>query len=409
MAGLTRRQFITGTAAGMVIAMKGSAVGLEASRPKKPGGIPRRVLGKTGLDVSILVFGTFRSMEALPSDVHRMVNYYLDAGGNIIDTARGYGDVEHKLSPVMRCRRSECILGTKTFERKKAGAAQGLDISLTNLQTDYVDIFYIHELTNETELEAILGRDGALAAFEEARERGKIRFIGVSGHKPEVLLKAVQSYPFDVVMIPMNYYDYFNYPLTYEQFIPHCRKKGVGIIAMKPLAGGLLYRNSDKAFRWAWSLPVATVTTSNNTMEMVKRNIRLARSFKPMTAAEKQDLYRNAPEYANYVCRRCPKCLPNTLGLDIKAIFGLEGYYDRQMYTGYLDDPADFALREVLRFLFRSQEMAREQYAKLEPKVPKQLDPRAIKGRCPYKIDVPRKLQIAAWKLTSDPEYLPEY
>jgi predicted aldo/keto reductase-like oxidoreductase len=382
---------------------------MEDCVPQDACPIPRRELGKTGLDASILAFGTFCTMEALPSDVHRMLDYYLDAGGNVIDTAPVYGDAERKAGSAVRRRRGGLILATKTFDRTKAGAAKSLDASLTNLQTDYADLFFVHSLENDAELQAILARNGALSAFEKAREQGKVRFIGVSGHKPEVLPEAIRSYPFDAVMQVVNYYDYFNYPLTYEQLLPCCHEKGIGVIGMKPLAGGLLHRSSGKALRWAWSLPVTTVVAGNNTMNMVKNNIRLARSFKPMTAAEKRDLYLNAPEYADYVCRRCSECLPNSLGLDIKKIFGLEGYFDRQMYTGYLDDPADFALREHLRFGCRSHDSARLAYERLRPKVPRQFDTGTMQGQCPYGIDVPRKLRIAAWKLTSDPEYLSEY
>jgi len=115
----------------------------------------------------------------------------------------------------------------------------------------------------------------------------------------------------------------------------------------------------------------------------VERNIELARSFQPMTEAEKRDLYRHAPEYAGYACRRCPECLPNSLGLDLKRVFGLEGYFDRQMHTGYPGDPADCALREDLRFGCRSHDLATQLYGEMEPKIPKHF------ARRPYEADVP--------------------
>ena len=246
MSKLSRREFMTSAvASAAVISTEGILEATEARATNKLGDMPLRQLGKTGLNVSILGFGTFRLMEALPCDVHRLVNYYLDSGGNFIDTAMAYGDVEHKLGPVIRHRRDDCIITSKAFDRSKAGALKSLEKSLSDLKTDHVDIFYIHSLENLDELNTILAEDGALAGLEDARRQGKIRFIGVSGHKPEVLVKAVQSYPFDVVMQVMNYYDYFNYPLTYESLIPLCQKKGVGLVAMKSLAGGLLYRNAN--------------------------------------------------------------------------------------------------------------------------------------------------------------------
>jgi predicted aldo/keto reductase-like oxidoreductase len=175
------------------------------------------------------------------------------------------------------------------------------------------------------------------------------------------------------------------------------------MIAMKPVADGLLYRNAEKAFRWAWSLPVTAVSAGNNTMELLKKNIRLAQSFKPMSNEEKLELYKAAPEYANYVCRRCETCSVKCGSLDLKAIFELEGYFDRQMYTGNIPDAAEYALRERLRFWFGNKNTAQERYSKLDYKIPK--DPHC-EGKCKYGIDIRKKLRIAAWKLTDNDDYL---
>lgn len=409
MAKITRREFLALTAASAAIAATDSFASSNRGKTmNKTNAIPRRPLGKTGAEISILGFGGFHLCEALPSDAEQMLNYYLDQGGNFIETAFGYGsgDSERKIGRVMKNRRSEVFLCTKTAHRTKAEAAKGIETSLKNLQTDYVDNLFMHGVSTQEELDTILSPNGALAAAEEARASGKVRFIAITSHNPEILYKALQAYPFDVIMEWMNYYDRFNFPLIFDKIIPYCKEKGIGMIAMKPVGDGLLYRNPEKAFRWVWSLPIAATSTGNNTMEMLKANIKLAKSFKPMSEDEKHELYRTAPEYANYVCRRCDKCLANSLGIDLKQIFELEGYYDRQMYTGDIPDAAEYALRERLRFWFGNQDVARDRYAKLEKKVPKSFTSDAIQGKCPYGIDVPRKLRIAAWKLTGDDEHL---
>lgn len=407
MKKITRRSFIALSAASVASIAAGSwADNIGGNMLGRNDDIPRRQLGKTGAAVSILAFGGFHLIEALPSDAERMLNTYLDEGGNFIETAISYGDSERKIGRVMKTRRDECFLSTKTHHRSKSEAAQDIDTSLANLQTDHVDNLFIHNVATQADLDAVLAPDGAIAAVEEARAKGKVRFISVTSHNPEILLKALQAYPFDAVMEWMNYYDYFNFPLIYDKIIPYCQKKNIGLIAMKPVGDGILYRNPERAFRWVWSFPVASVSAGNNNMEMLKKNIKLAKSFKPMSDDEKMELYRTAPEYANYVCRRCDKCLRNDLGLDIKGIFELEGYYDRQMYTGNIPDAGDYSLRERLRFWFGNQNTARERYTKMEPKVPKDLSPKAVRGKCPYGIDVPRKLRIAAWKLTGDDEFL---
>lgn len=401
---VTRRELLAvaaAGAAGMAIVAEGSEKG-----KMKDTGMPRRPLGRTGEDVSILAFGGFHLMETMPQDAERLLNHYLDAGGNLIETAISYGDSEEKIGRVMKRRRSECFLSTKTEKRTKKQAAESIDTSLKRLQTDHVDNLFIHNVRKQDDLEAVMAADGAIAAAEEARKAGKVRWISVTSHRPEMLLKLLESYPFDNVMEWMNYFDYFNFPLIYEKIIPYCREKGIGLIAMKPVADGLLYRSAASAFRWAWSLPVASVSAGNNTMELLRKNIELARSFKPMTDVEKEELYRTAPEYMNYVCRRCQQCTVRAGNLDLKAIFGCEGYYDRQMYTGSIPDAAEYALRERLRFWFQNQESARQCYAGLDYKVTKNLDPKSIEGECRYGIDIPRKLKIAAWKLTDDRDYL---
>lgn len=369
-------------------------------------GIPRRPLGRTGEQVSILAFGGFHLIETLPQDAEQMLNYYLDNGGNFIETAVSYGDSEEKIGRVIKSRRNQCFLSTKTHRRTKKQAAEDIETSLKRLRTDHVDNLFIHNVRKQEDFEAIFASDGAIAAAEEARRAGKVRFVSITSHSPEMLLKLLHAYPFDAVMEWINYYDYFNFPLIYHRIIPHCIEKGIGLIAMKPVADGLLYRSADKAFRWVWSLPVASVSAGNNTMALLKKNIEAARRFKPMSETEKQELYRSAPEYMGYVCRRCEKCSVAAGDLDIRAIFECEGYYDRQMYTGSIPDAAEYALRERLKHWFQNQDAARERYSKLEHKVPKDLSPASLDGKCRYGIDVARKLRIAAWKLTGEDDYL---
>lgn len=406
---LSRRRFLTLTAASAAVGALNvpSATGI-AKPVRKTNGMPMRKLGKTDDMLSILCFGGFHLCEAMPADAEHMLNYYLDQGGNFIETAVSYGngDSERKIGRVMKTRRSECFLSSKTHFRTKDEAASSIDTSLSNLQTDHLDNIFVHCLTTQDELDTVLGPNGAMEAILKAREAGKVRNISVSAHNPEILFKALQAYPFDAMLEWMNYYDYFNFPMIFDQIVPYCLNKGIGMIAMKPVADGLLYRSPGNAFRWVWTLPITSIAAGNNNMAMLKTNIKHAKSFEPMDEDEKQKLYRTAPEYMNYVCRQCDQCVKNDLGLDIKAIFEMEGYYDRQMYTGDVPDPAEYALRERLRFWFGNQAMAQERYAKLENKIPKKLDKRSIHGKCPYNIDVPRKLRIAAWKLTGDEDFI---
>jgi len=378
----------------------------DLRRKALTGELPRRTLGKTGEKLSILGFGGFHLLEISESAAADLLNFYLDAGGNFIETATGYGDgdSERKIGQVMRTRRAECFLSTKTQVRSRKEAAASIDRSLQNLQTDHLDNIFMHCVSTERELSTIMSDDGALRAAEDARKAGKARFISITSHLPEVLLKAVKAYRFDAIMEWINYYDYFNFPLIYDAILPACVERGIGIICMKPVADGLLWRpeSAANAFRWVWSMPeVTSAVASNNTMGLLASNLVLAKSYRPMTEREKENLYLKAPELANYVCRRCRSCMPNGAGLDIPEIHRLEGYYDRQMMPGPVMTLPDPELRAGLNDWFGNRAYARAAYTALGKKVTADTDCSDVEPRCPYGLPIAAKLKWIAKKLSS--------
>ncbi len=378
----------------------------ELRRKALEGRLPRRPLGKTGVELTILGFGGFHLLEVSERQAEGLLNLYLDAGGNFIETAIAYGDgdSERKIGRVMRGRRDECFLSTKSYSRDRNGAAQSIDQSLRNLNTDHVDNLFIHCVSTDEELDRIMSDDGALRAAEEARDAGKVRFISMTSHFPPVLLRAIKAYPFEAVMEYINYYDYFNFPMIYDEIIPACVERGVGVICMKPLADGLLYRpeSAARAFRWVWSMDdVTSVATGNNTTYQLLSNLALAKSHRPITEQEKEKLYLEAPELANYVCRRCGKCMPNQAGLDIPGIFRLEGYFDRQMMPGPVMTLPDMDLREGLNGWFSNRDYARAAYAAMPDKVTDQTDCSDVEPLCPYGLPIAAKLKWAAQKLSA--------
>jgi len=378
----------------------------ELRRRAMEGELPTRPLGKTGERLTILGFGGFHLLEVSEEKAEDLLDFYLDAGGNFVETAIGYGkgDSERKIGRVMKRRRDDCFLSTKTYHRTRAQAAEHIDQSLKNLQTDHVDNLFMHNVRTDEDLDRSLSDDGALRAAEDARDAGKVRFISITSHAPHVLLRAVKSYPFDAIMEWINYYDYLNFPIIYDEIIPECRRRGIGVICMKPLADGLLYRpeSAAKAFRWVWSMDeIASAATGNNTLYQLASNLALAKSFVPLSSEEREQLYASSPEMANYVCRRCGKCMPNAAGLDIPEIFRLEGYFDRQMMPGPVMDLPDKDLRQGLCNWFGNRDYARAAYAALERKVTPDVDCSDVEPRCPYGLPIAAKLKWAAKKLTS--------
>jgi predicted aldo/keto reductase-like oxidoreductase len=378
----------------------------ELRRRALEGGLPQRELGRTGEKLSILGFGGFHLLEVSEQRAEELLDFYLDAGGNFIETAIGYGkgDSERKIGRVMKRRRDECFLSTKTYHRSRKQAAAHIEQSLSNLRTDHVDNLFMHNISTDEDLKRTLSDDGALRAAEDARQAGKVRFISVTGHAPHILLQAIKSYPFDAVMEWINYYDYFNFPVIYDEIIPECRARGIGIICMKPVADGLLWRpgSPEKAFRWVWSMEeITSAAAGNNNMHQLASNLALAKSHRPMGDEEKEDLYASAPELANYVCRRCGKCMPNREDLDIPEVFRLEGYYDRQMMPGPVMSLPDVDVREGLNNWFGNRDYARAAYGALKVKVSPETDCSDVEPRCPYGLPITAKLKWAARKLTS--------
>ncbi len=362
----------------------------------------RREFGKTGLKTSLLGFGGFHLLEIPVVDASKLLNQYLDAGGNYIETAISYGDgeSERKIGHSVSHRRSEYVLVTKTGERDKTGCLASLHKSLENLKTDHVDVLLMHGVGSMEDLDKILAPGGAVEGAEQAVKEGKINFIGLSMHgQPDVLIEALKRYPFSAVMSTINYYDRFNFPEIEETLIPLAQEKNTAIILMKPVADGLLYRNASPAFRYAFSQPVSVVVAGINNQEMLDTDLAYAEAYKPMTQDEKDELYKSAPELGNYVCRQCGECMPCPEGIDIPLIFKLEGYYDRQMASGVITDTADFALRERLRFWFGNRDRAKKEYQNVSVKADKCTSCGECMSKCPYDIDIIRKLGLADYKL----------
>lgn len=362
----------------------------------------KRAFGKTGLKTSLLGFGGFHLLEIPASEAEYLLDTYLDAGGNYVETAASYGsgESELKVGRVMSRRRKDCILATKTGARDKSGCAESLNNSLRNLNTDHIDLLLMHGVGTMEELHKILGPDGAMEAVVEAKKQGKIGHVGISMHgQPDVLIEALKQYPFEAVMSTINYYDRCNFPEIEDTLLPLAEEKGAAVILMKPVADGMLWRSAPEAFRYAMSRPVSVVVAGINTREMLQKDLEFANNFTPMSMEEEQELLKNAVELGDYVCRQCGKCEPCPEGVPITEIFKYEGYFDRQMRDGKVRDAAEFALRDRLRFWFGNKNMAMEKYAALDIKGDKCTECKLCMSKCPYNIDIIQKLHIADYKL----------
>lgn len=310
----------------------------------------KRKFGKTGLETSLLGFGGFHLLEIPVVEVEYLLNAYLDAGGNYIETAAGYGDgqSEKKIGLAAAGRRSRFILTSKTGERTKDKYLESVNRSLKNLKTDFIDLMLMHAVGTMAELDTILGPGGAMEGALQAKREGKIRHIGLSMHgQPDVLIRALKEYPFEAVMTTINYYDRFNFPEIEDQLVPLALEKEAAVILMKPVGDGLLWKSPEQAFRYAFSQPASVIVAGINNREMLESDLKYAGSFIPMTQEEKEKLYKEAPELGSYVCRQCNECTASCPeNIPIPEIFRYEGYFDRQMADGIVANAAEYALKE---------------------------------------------------------------
>ena len=197
-----------------------------------------RMLGKTGLKVSVIGFGTIKLPQISEEQASETINHALDLGINFIDTARAYGDSEHKIGLAIKGRRDECYIATKTASRTYEEAMRDLETSLKELQTDYIDLWQLHNVCDMKKWEEVTAPDGALEAAREARDEGKIGHIGITFHRAlNVMEKAIKCGEFETIMVLYNPLDEEN---TGREIIPLAHKHGIGVIVMKPLSGGTL-------------------------------------------------------------------------------------------------------------------------------------------------------------------------
>ncbi len=237
---MKRRNFLAASAAAAGAALaprfamnaRGTAGGPGDFRP-----IPQRPLGKTGWKLSILGMGGIVIMGATPAIANNTVAEAVDAGINYFDVAPSYGDAQQLLGPALKPYRERVFLACKTGARDRAGAAAALDESLKLLKTDHVDLYQFHALTTTEDVDRIMAPGGAMEAFEAGRKAGKLRWIGFSAHSPEAALAALDRYPFDTVLFPVNFV------LTSRenfgpQVIARAHEKGAGMLAIKAMAKG---------------------------------------------------------------------------------------------------------------------------------------------------------------------------
>lgn len=302
--GCSRRELLTGA----VIVGAGFAVPrLLSADPKdeKPA-IPTRPFGKTGRTVTCFGLGSYYvGAAATDSDGIAVVQRALDLGVTYIDTAPSYvsGASERRVGKALEKRRDQVFLSTKTLERDARGVQRDLDGSLKRLRTDHVDLIQVHCVRDAKDLEAVLSEAGPLPALIQARDQGKVRFIGVTGHEDPVVMKsAIESYAWDSVLLPLNPVDP-HWKSFLEGALPAASKKGIARVAMKVFASGRIVAgdaalSAEDCLRFSFALDVSTSIVGCATVAEVELAAKIASEAKPLSDEQRASLISAAARFS---------------------------------------------------------------------------------------------------------------
>ncbi len=345
----------------------------------------KRTLGKTGWEISVISFGAIKLPRISQKECDVLLNRAIDNGINFVDTADCYGDSEEKIGMALRGRRREFYLSTKIDERDRSGVRKKLERCLRRLRTDCIDLVFFHDVRG-SEYERIF-HSGGLETLEKAKKDGEISEIGISIHNSLPLMrKAVESGVFSVLMVAFSAFDEDRLA---ADLLPMAHKMGVGLIAMKPLAGGRLAERSSlskrKTFTRGESMAQISlhyvISNPNITcaipgmMELkeLNENLQVGRQPRELTQEEIKELMECVGRAGKGFCRNCGYCLPCQEEIPIPDIFRFESYYD-----GY-----------------GLKDWAREQYRGLAINADACSGCEQCVELCPYEVPIPKRLKTA--------------
>lgn len=212
-------------------------------------------LGKTGLEISRIIFGGFMTAGEAQKDADYYVSYAYDRGVNYYDVAPNYDDAEVKLGEALRPYRDKVYLACKTFERSAEASRKDLENSLRKLHTGYFDVYQLHCLLDEKDVDRAFAEDGSMKTVIDAKKKGYIRYVGITAHDEAAALRALSLYDFDTVMFPLNWAIGLDKGIGIE-LSKVCKEGQKGLIAMKALAHRIWSDDEDKIYPKSWTKPI---------------------------------------------------------------------------------------------------------------------------------------------------------
>lgn len=274
--------------------------------------VPRRVLGRSGEEISIIGFGGIMLNKEPQETCNDIVARAWEAGIDYYDVAPSYGNAEELLGPALEPFRKNCFLSCKSAQREKAGVEKEMKESFEKLRTDYFDLYQLHALTSIEDVERSFARGGAMEAVLQAKKEGKVRLIGFSAHSEEAALLALDNYDFDTVMFPINFACWHsgNFgPRVYDKAV----ERNLGILVLKSMAERRLKQGEERFFPNVWYKPVlddelfdhslafslsrkVTSIIPPGNMSLFLKAMDRVHHFQPLTARQEETLKNKAME-----------------------------------------------------------------------------------------------------------------
>ena len=327
-------------------------------------------LGRTGLRVKRLGFGGIPIQRVDETQAVETVRYAVERGMDFIDTSRVYTTSEKRIGLALQQTRKTVVLASKSKERTADGIRADLDVSLKTLQRDTIDLYQCHFVKDE-EYPRLIAPGGALEGLIRLKKEGLIGHMGITSHSLDLLERAVDDGLFDTIMVCFSFME----PDARERVIPKAVEKNIGVIAMKPLSGGVI-ETPGPALRYAFSQKGVLVLCGVESKELFDVNWDIFGDAHALTAQDRSAIDAFRSEYDRDFCRRCDYCQPCTAGINIQGVLGVKSMVKR-MGPGILARPPRTDWIAKARECTECEE---------------------CKARCPYQLPIPELLkERLAW------------
>lgn len=323
-----------------------------------------RKLGSTNIELNRVGFGGIPIQRITQEDTNLVINELINQGINFIDSARGYTVSEEYIGNAIEGKRDKFILATKSMSRSYDDMIRDVNISLNNFKTEYIDLYQLHNLKPD-EYDGIFDDDMAYEALLKCKEEGKIKHIGITSHSIDTIKKAVNSGKFDTIQFPYNIVED-----QADEIFKEANKNGIGIIVMKPLAGGAI-DNAKLAIKYILSKDyIDVVIPGMDSVDQVIENTSVLNNLN-ITDEENLEIKDIIEKLGNRFCRRCEYCMPCPVGINIPMNFLLEGYYSR----------------------YNLKEWSKDRYKSLDVNASNCIECGKCESKCPYELHIREMLK----------------